>query len=287
MLKADLHYHTNLPKNKNKEIKKLAKIKERLELLNLDILASSEHCYKNPYYAFSKLTEIAEKAKTNTIIIPGIEAVSKEGAELIFLFNSSEKLKAAVKTLKTFKWSLEDSHKIKTDFDAIINIPHPFTPGKTGIANIMGEIYFKDFLNIADYVEIHNGSVLDFINSKNKIKKYMQVFTTPLKMNHKILKTYDLKTASHSLDDTNNIGYSIGSDAHFPIDQKTFGSIKSNKKITNLEDAFLFLKQKHKFKLSFSDDFLKNKNIIHKLNKLVVTFDEYLLKKKRKKDKKG
>jgi len=232
----DLHYHTNvfrLPRSQRD-----SKLKQHAECFsknNVDFVASTEHAYKKPLDAYLHLAEATKDVPT--FIIPAVEAISSEGVDIIYLYRTEDDLRNALKTIKPFGWHAGDMNKLRDDTGAISIIPHPFTPGRTGLANIMGEECFMDLQKHSDYVEIHNGLSLHFI--ENGFKK-SKIFNSK-KLENSIKYTFRLPK-EYRLDDT---GWAVSSDAHFPQHQRIVGSVSG---LTDTANWFEFLQQKHHFK---------------------------------------
>jgi hypothetical protein len=137
-----------------------------------------------------------------------VEWISQENVEIIFLFDSEASLRSALATLKPFSHSVWETEGLKDSLGAVAVIPHPFTPGVTGAANNLGLLSFETLLDKVDYVEIHNGLAQQFkeFSLYNSLGRFFP------KHAHKIELTEQLPSKYRR----ENIGWSIGSDAHFP-----------------------------------------------------------------------
>ena len=214
MLTFDLHFHANIHRlpNRNKRLR-LQKIHWYLKKYELDFLASTEHSYKNPLEAYQRLADTTADLKTS--IIPGVESVSSEGIDIIYLYRDEDHLKWALDQFQSFNWTIRDVLNISRDTDAISIIPHPFHIGRTSAGNILSKRAYKQLLKMADYVEIHNGSALT-IDKRLSASRTKQFFEkTQLKLD----KTLNLPLSDRG----NDLGWSIGSDAHFPGEQYIVG----------------------------------------------------------------
>lgn len=236
MINFDLHYHANINCFRFSKINRNLRLrKHRKHLINtcLDYVASTEHVYKNPLEAYLYLRDAT--SDLHVTIIPGVEWVSREGIELIFIFESETALMSGLKYLKPFQTGIFDSRRIKQDTNAVTIIPHPFSPGQTGIASTMGAKAFVRLLRDVDYVEIHNGLSLNFMNCESLLKTR---FMTDKRM-RQIHYTYDLPRRFRP----ENVGWAIGSDAHFPIHQHIVGSVD----LPATTDWFELLKRRIRF----------------------------------------
>jgi len=235
MVTFDLHYHANIDFSSKTAINEcLRKQHKCLMKTNIDYIASTEHVYKKPLETFLYFSDITNDL--HTTIIPGVEWISKEGIDIIFLFDSENSFRYALKYLKPFSASIWDIQKLQKETNSITIIPHPFTPGRTGAAIILGEEMFIRLLKKVDYVEIHNGLCLIFMGFKFLQRKPF-VLTSKMKQ---ILYTFDLPL-QFKLD---HLGWSIGSDSHFPGEQRIVGSFDA---VNKCESWFALLSERVHF----------------------------------------
>lgn len=235
MMTFDLHYHLNSKNGSRSELDQLLVAhKNSLEISGVDYVASTEHVYKNALDAYLYLSEAV--VDIDTTIIPGVEWIAKEGVEIIFLYESEQALRDALKVLKPFSHSVWDFKKLKDDTGAIAIIPHPFTPGRTGVASSLGVESFVKLLHEADYVEIHNGLSIQINNAA--ISRLMLKFL-PSTAKH-VAHTFSLP-AEYRFE---YIGWSVGSDAHFPDEQYCVGVVD----IERSSDWFELLRNRIQFR---------------------------------------
>lgn len=272
----DLHYHTNVYRlAKSQRDKRLAQHRKCLEETNVDFVASTEHGYKSPLDAYLFLRDICEGL--HTTILPAVEAVSKEGVDIIYIFKEETDLRRGLQQLEPFQWHVHDMNKLRDDLGAISIIPHPFTPGKTGLANIVGEKDFMVLQEESDYVEIHNGSSLHFLENGLKNGR----LTSPPGLQRKINYTYRLPN-EFRLD---HVGWSVSSDAHFPSHQTIVGSVPTaSSESTHFNDWFAFLKQRHKFRKHEvrQDDKKQWMSVWHMIQSGYCTMEEAIEKRAQK-----
>jgi hypothetical protein len=179
----------------------------------LDIIASTEHVYKNALEAYLFLRGAIEDLPV--AVIPGVEWISAEKVEIIFLFDCESSLKNALKILTPFGRSVWDLPELRKDTGGLSVIPHPFTPGKTGAATNLGIDAFQRLLKSADYVEIHNGIARQFeeILFFNLLKPAFPALRRKLEYTDNLPERYR----------PDEIGWSVGSDAHFPWELTSAG----------------------------------------------------------------
>jgi len=236
MATFDLHFHTNIHRlpERNKRLR-LRKIGQYLRHIGLDYLASTEHSYKKPLEAYERLAEAA--ADLPTEIIPGVESVSSEGIDIIFLYRTADELKHALAEHPTFRWSVRDVGAICRATGAISIVPHPFHMGRTSAGNILSRRAYHRLLSMADYVEIHNGSALN-VDRRLAAARAQHCFK---QTQAKLDKTLNLPLEERGF----GLGWAVSSDAHYPGEQFVVGA-------TDLaplpgQDVFDFLKQRVRF----------------------------------------
>jgi hypothetical protein len=245
MLTFDLHYHTNVYLTRQATRKKrLMRHLEIMKLNKLDFVASTEHGYKAPLDAWLYLVDVAKDLPTQ--IIPGVEAVAKEGVDIIFLYQNEADFKNGLKSLEPFHWSVWDMKNIAQATNAISIIAHPFTPGTSGIVTQAGVAGLRRLLPDADYVEAHNGSGLFLMRSAEK--------NPTLAANKTLKKVYQQK-ARFTEDLPRQFlggarGATISSDAHFPEHQLIVGAADIDE--DQRDNWFDVLKQRPEFSRYFT-----------------------------------
>lgn len=233
----DLHYHTNVYRMQRwKRDRRLAKHRKYLSESKVDYVASTEHAYKNPLDAYLYLRDVTLDLPTE--ILPAVEAISKEGVDVIFIYRSEDALRQALRIIRPFSWNVADLAKLRADTGAITIIPHPFTPGKTGMANVLGTETFMNMQEHVDYIEIHNGLSLHFLENGMRDGKV----PGPPKLQRNVEYTYRLPEEFRM----DGVGLAVSSDAHFPRHQTIVGSVPAPDG-KRPEDWFAFLQQRHHF----------------------------------------
>lgn len=236
MLTFDLHFHANIHRmpERSKTLR-LQKLRWHMQRSGIDYIASTEHAYKRPLEAYQRLSEAARGLKTE--ILPGVEAVSAEGIDVIFLYPSEDDLKRGLEDLQTFRWSALDMGRIAADTGALTIVPHPFHIGKSSAGNILSRRAYKQLLRMADYIEIHNGSAL---NVERRLSRSRAKFIFK-KARVKLDKTLNLPLKDRG----DGLGWAVSSDAHYPGEQYLVG--RTDREIAPDEDVFGFLKQRIRF----------------------------------------
>ncbi|OQY51416.1 MAG: hypothetical protein B6247_19350 [Candidatus Parabeggiatoa sp. nov. 2] len=215
MLKFDLHYHANIFRLSPDKIRtRMEQHKQSIQKSEIDFIASTEHAYKDPLTAYLYLKEAVNDLET--AVIPGIEALTKEGIDIIFLYTDEESLRLA----------------------GLMIVPHPRTPGHTGAANKLSEKDYQTLLSQADYVEIHNGASV--LLRQLFQKKYLRPLV-PSVLRKKVEDTFELPEKYRGV----NLGWAVSSDAHYPKDQVYVGGTHFD--ITAPETYFEFLKRRIRF----------------------------------------
>ncbi|MGE4291723.1 MAG: PHP domain-containing protein [Desulfovibrio sp.] len=214
MLTFDLHYHANIHQMPGMQRRfRLRSIARILDASELDYLASTEHSYKKPLDAYLYLADAA--AGGTTKIIPGVETVTAEGIDLIFLFRDEEQLRLSEREIGSFQRSIRDVKQIAQATGAISIIPHPFHICRSAAGNVLCRRSYVQLLRNCDYVEIHNGSALT-MDRRLSTSKTLPLFR---KTAEKLRRTIDLPMKDRG----KSLGWSVGSDAHFPGEQFIVG----------------------------------------------------------------
>lgn len=247
----DLHFHANIHRlPKRNKLSRLKKIRRNMKKSRVDYVASTEHSYKKPLEAYQRLSDVAQGIETK--IIPGVESVSAEGVDIIYLYRSEDHLKRGLKELQTFRWTVRDVASICRDTEAISIIPHPFHIGKSSAGNILSRRAYQQLLKMSDYVEIHNGSalVIDKRLSESRAKQFFK--RTQVKLD----KTLNLPMKDRG----KGLGWAVSSDAHYPGEQYVVGTTRERLSLD--KDVFDFLKRRIRFDFQpvgqVADERLKN-----------------------------
>jgi len=237
LLKFDLHYHANIFRLSPDKIRtRMEQHKQSIQKSEIDFIASTEHAYKDPLTAYLYLKEAVNDLET--AVIPGIEALTKEGIDIIFLYTDEESLRLALKSLKPFGWKVSEAQALVRDTNGLMIVPHPRTPGHTGAANKLSEKDYQTLLSQADYVEIHNGASV--LLRQLFQKKYLRPLV-PSVLRKKVEDTFELPEKYRGV----NLGWAVSSDAHYPKDQVYVGGTHFD--ITAPETYFEFLKRRIRF----------------------------------------
>jgi hypothetical protein len=214
MLTFDLHFHANIHRMpaRSKSLR-LRKIRRHLKECGPDFIASTEHSYKKPLEAYQRLAEATGGLRTD--VIPGVEAVSAEGIDIIYLFDDEDALRRGLAQLDTFGWTIRDVARIAADTGALTIVPHPFHLGRTSAGNILSRRAYTRLLAMADYVEIHNGSALNFDSQLTGLRAGQLFEKTQLRLD----RTIDLPMEDRG----EGLGWAVSSDAHYPGEQYIVG----------------------------------------------------------------
>lgn len=236
MTTFDLHFHANIHGLKrSSKARRMLRHVEFLKSHPLDYLASTEHSYKNPLEAYRRLAD--STASISTTVIPGVESVSSEGVDIIFLYRTEGDLISALRDVKSFAWSVRDVKAIRRDTGALAIVPHPFHISNTAAGNNLSKRAYRLLLNNVDYIEVHNGSAVQLE------KRIQRSCTKPLfpKTLQRMEWTLDLPMEQRG----KGLGWSVGSDAHFPGEQYVVG--KTDATLRSGEDVFDFLSRRIPF----------------------------------------
>ncbi len=209
-MRIDCHFHPNFSFLNYKGIqKKSKKIFEKFNQHKIDAVIVTEHVFKKPYQAFQKLKQ-NQPSNSKTLLIPGVEAVTREGIDVI-VFSACEYVYTQKDIMKT--WGLPITNLLeKVANDPRLNaiVPHPFLASSQGIIKNLGLDEFKKLLPKIDLVEKHNACFNSLIDSLQQIniKKIFNPLIDSLKKTqtaHNLLDTH-LFTGGSDAHHTWNIG---------------------------------------------------------------------------------
>ncbi|WP_461209107.1 PHP domain-containing protein [Desulfocurvus sp. DL9XJH121] len=215
MILCDLHFHANIGDGGGRRnLLRLRRCAAGFQRHGLHCVASTEHAFKQPLTAYLRLAEAARD--TDAAILPGVEEVSAEGVEIIFLFRDEDALRRGLAATRTFFWPVRDVGRMARDMGALALVPHPFHIGRTGAGRVLSRRDYLNLLNDVDYVEIHNGSALN-ISHRMHVSRITPLFPNTVE---NLGLTLDLPL---HLRGGQHTGWSVGSDAHHPGQQYIVG----------------------------------------------------------------
>lgn len=206
-MRIDCHFHPNFSFFSKFLIKsKAKKIFKQFTKHKLDAVIVTEHVFKKPYQSFKRLKQLQPK-DSKTMLIPGVEAVTKEGIDVI-VFSATEYIYEKKEIMTTWCLSIKDLlQQVAKDKNLHAIIPHPFLPNQQGLFKAIGYKEAKNILKEIKLFEKHNDCftpLIDFLHS-TKIEKLMPSLKAKLKKVH----------TSPNLKGVNAL-FTGGSDAHHP-----------------------------------------------------------------------
>jgi len=158
-MRADYHFHPNLPRHEVSARKKARRIWEAFESQKLDVVLVTEHSYKDPERAFRILQET--RGDHATIIFPGAECISAEGVDLIVFAEHASAIYSQKELLTPYRLTLTAMVERVASQEGLFGIVvHPHTPGTTSIVRICGREVAIDAIRKLGFLEKHNGSLV-------------------------------------------------------------------------------------------------------------------------------
>jgi len=151
-VKVDMHVHPNLPKSDERAIAKAGEWWAVLKKKGIMCIISAEHCYSNPKRNFWIMEKTAPKG---FIVLPGVEAISKEGVDIVAFYKDSS-IYREKKLLLPYSMKTDVIVGYLNKRGYAYYISHPFTLGTTSIIKNLGEEKALRIMNKAKSVEIHN-----------------------------------------------------------------------------------------------------------------------------------
>lgn len=152
---VDYHFHPNLSKNTLRAQKKCVQLWKRFDEVGLDVVIATEHVFKNPPRAF-ELLQTSRPESARTLIFPGIEALTKEGIDVI-IFSQTEAIYDHQKIMVPKQLSLfEMIEYIRNHEELFGSLAHPFSVGHSGAAERLGIATAIEAIKELGGVEVSN-----------------------------------------------------------------------------------------------------------------------------------
>lgn len=235
MFRIDCHFHPNFNFINKSKIKSHAKkIWSKFKQYKLDIVICTEHNFKKPKETYFQLMKFKPKGH-KTLLLPGVEATTKEGIDILLFSNSDSFYDENQDLLIPKLYSLDKFiNRIKNQKNLLSIIAHPNIIFKQGLLSNQGsKKYFQKFKDF-DFVEKHNACL-------NELVEGLKLF--------KNTKFYKKIQSVKNLPDkyTNNHNFLVGSDAHHIQDIGTYLEFpRVNKKInfSNLKSLVSSIEQR-------------------------------------------
>lgn len=156
MLRIDTHVHPNLKLfSRSLTRRKARKMWQAFTNHHLDAVIVTEHAFKQPVQAFRAMKRF-RPAGANTHLIPGVEALTKEGVDMI-VFSRDEYIFQQKDILTPYKLSLEELMcRIEHDDRLYGVVTHPFVLSATGMIAHFGVDRIRQSIKRLHFVERHN-----------------------------------------------------------------------------------------------------------------------------------
>lgn len=154
-LLVDYHFHPNLSKRLWLAERKCKAIWKAFSDKQIDVAIITEHVYKNPARAFSMLERFRPDGHT-TVIFPGIEALTKEGVDII-CFAETDEIYSHQKLMVPKQLSVEEMiDYIQNHSGLYASIAHPFGPGHSALIRQLGRQEGLRLIKKLGAVEVSN-----------------------------------------------------------------------------------------------------------------------------------
>tara|TARA_B100000700_G_C15037090_1_gene853335 strand:+ start:1775 stop:2650 length:876 start_codon:yes stop_codon:yes gene_type:complete len=261
MFRIDCHFHPNFSFLSKYKIKKKAKkIWSKFKDCKLDIVICSEHNFKKPKEAYFELMKYKPKDH-NTLLLPGVEATTKEGIDII-LFSDSPSFYENHKDLLIPKlYSLDKFIKrIKQTKNIFSVVAHPNIIFNQGLLSNQGSKKYLQKIKDFDFIEKHNACL-------NELVDFLKIFKNT-KFYNKILSVKNLPDKF-----VKNNRYLVGSDAHHVEDIGSFLEFPNVKNKIDIYSLKSLISSKEKRQIIFAQP--KNK-VLSFSKKVLTSFTEVL-----------
>lgn len=262
----DAHFHFQTSNNWLRNFLFNRSIKERQKIWwdafshrsrQIQLIVSTEHAYANPEESYRLLKDSKPK-DYEAVVLPGVEAITKEGIDVI-VFSPSEEIFKDDDILAPCKHSIFDLVDIvdkNPDYQGILAHPFGATPNAAWPRISIPEI--QEVAEGLGMVERYNFTAHGMYTKRGFVSKAVgnvayRILTgeAPHFANGNLEKLVDYCKE-------NNVGFSVGSDAHNPQDLKCFGSLAIAGELTN-ESAYEALKNNKDDKWGHPEHYSKDK----------------------------
>lgn len=255
MFRIDCHFHPNFSFLSQKKIKNKAQlIWSKFKEYKLDIVICTEHNFKKPKQSFHQLMKFKPK-NHSTLLLPGVEATTKEGIDVLLFSNSENFYEKHADLLLPKFYSLDKFiQRIQKSKDILSVVAHPNIIFKQGLLSNVGERkYFKNFQKF-DFIEKHNACLNELVDSLKIIKntKFYKKIKSVKNLPQKFIQ---------------NKPFLVGSDAHHIDDIGTFLEFPNIKQKINFSNLKQLISSKEKRNVKF----VISKNKLKTFSQKVIT----------------
>lgn len=237
-LVIDYHYHPNLSFIGLSGYDVLAKSKahvtwDEFRRSGVDVVFATEHVYKQPERSYYTLQQ-ARPLDANTVLFPGVEAVSAEGIDVMIFAESPDALYSQKTIFSKRPPALLDLIDLIVSTPGLYgSIAHPFCIGNSGIIRKIGEEKAIEAIKRLGGVEIHNVCY----RGSNKVADFTGLGKIFRKTREHAELTTNLPEAYYNFPEVTL--YTGGSDAHVLVEIGS-GMLVPTEKST-LSDHELFM----------------------------------------------
>jgi len=264
MFRIDCHFHPNFSFLSKRKIKdKAKKIWTKFKEHKLDIVICTEHNFKSPKEAYYDLLKFKPK-NHKTTLLPGVEATTKEGIDILLFSNDPEFYEKEKDLLIPELYSLDNFIKrMKKAKNIFSVIAHPNIILKQGLLSNQGSTkYFQKFRKF-DFIEKHNACLNELVDSLQIIKntKFYKKIQSVKNLPEKFIKNHN---------------FLVGSDAHYIEDIGSFLEFPNINHKIDFNNLKKLISSKEKRSVKFNE----SKNKVISFSKKVLTSATEVLQSK-------
>ncbi|MFA6523510.1 MAG: hypothetical protein WCS85_04045 [Candidatus Peribacteraceae bacterium] len=160
MLRVDCHFHPNFAFFLPEAVRRwqAKRIWKAFQKRKLDCVFISEHAYKHPARSFGTLERYRPNDAT-TVIIPAVEALTKEGIDVI-VFSRDTHVYAQRDILTPFGLPIRKLiDRVRRDPRLHGVIPHPYAPSETGFLRFRTATELRKDERTLHFAEKYNGAL--------------------------------------------------------------------------------------------------------------------------------
>jgi hypothetical protein len=158
--RIDYHVHPNLHVARARASRRARQWWHAFADNNLDAVVITEHSYKRPRESFLFL-EAARPFGATTEIFPGVEILTREGADLIVYSDNPKEMFRPSKLLVPYGLTYEKAVQEIEARGLRAYVTHPSTLGTTSILQHRGPWFTREMVRRLQTVERHNAAYLD------------------------------------------------------------------------------------------------------------------------------
>lgn len=219
MVRIDYHVHPNFGPSRTRARRKAEKWWRHFAKHNLHAVVITEHAYKYPEETF-RFLEKEKPEDSTTEVFPGVEALTKEGIDLVVFAETPQEMYRPSRLLRPYGLSYEDAVHEITERGLSAYVTHPSTFGTTSLVRHKGQNFAREMIARLGAVERHNSAFIDLSAFLDRFPRFLLGW---------LLDDLEERstTPSHLYDAAPLRFWAGGSDAHHPFELGSYVEVAS------------------------------------------------------------